>query len=230
MLILTETKWKIVKELAKGNKTQTQIAKKLGITLPAVHRELNGLVREGYAVKLGKIKGKTRPFYEYSLKEFIFFTKALDGEADAKFLPINDELRIHLRIWSIPQQEFHSFVDLYRHIITTSVDFDFERDIESIAIFGSVARGEARKDSDVDTLIITRTNIDYPLETLNALIVEINKERKVFMGKIYSARDFKDSLKKGSKFIREIIKDMIIIYDPNNFLKGVKDEFKKGTI
>ena len=79
-------------------------------------------------------------------------------------------------------------------------------------------------------LIITRTNIDYPLETLNALIVEINKERKVFMGKIYSARDFKDSLKKGSKFIREIIKDMIIIYDPNNFLKGVKDEFKKGKI
>ena len=119
----------------------------------------------------------------------------MDGEADAKFLPINDELRIHLRIWSIPQQEFHSFVDLYRHIITTSVDFDFERDIESIAIFGSVARGEARKDSDVDTLIITRTNIDYPLETLNALIVEINKERKVFMGKIYSGYFFRYFLK-----------------------------------
>lgn len=233
MLTLTETKWRIIKELIKGGKTPTQISRELNLSLPAIHRELANLTNSGFIKKLGKIKGKTRPFSEYSLNEFIYFIKAFDGEAEAKFLPLDKNLRLHLRMWSIPQQEFHSFIDAYWHAIIFSEEVDYEKNIESIAIFGSVARGEARKGSDVDVLIVTKNYAKALEEPLSALIIKVKdqkgEEEKVFVGKLYSKKDFVNSLRKGSKFLKEVIKDMAVLYDPNNFLMGFKNESGKRT-
>lgn len=228
MFNLTETKWKIIKELLKGNKTPTKISKKLGMSLPAIHRELTDLEREGIIKKEGKIKGKTRPFFEYSLKEFIHFIKAFDGEAEEKFLPIDENFKLHFRIWTISQQEFHYYIENFWWSLRNLDDF---KNIMAVGIFGSVARGDARKNSDIDVLILTKNGTRLPIneeEAFSALIVSKGKtEAKTVMSKIFEHKDFEISLIKGSRFAKEIIKDIIIIYDPENFLEKLKNEFTR---
>lgn len=52
-------------------------------------------------------------------------------------------------IWKIPQQDFRPIVKRIRARILDLVD-----DVEAIAVFGSVARGEADRESDIDLLVI----------------------------------------------------------------------------
>lgn len=108
---LRGTRWRIIKELSKGDKTPTQLSKILDITLPGIHRELKELERLGIIKKIGKLKARTRPYYRYSLQEFIYFIKALCGEETEKgFLPLDENIKVHFRIWSLPKK-FHYILE-----------------------------------------------------------------------------------------------------------------------
>ena len=107
-----------------------------------------------------------------------------------------------------------------------SADFSLKEDIESIAIFGSVARGDAKRGSDIDVLILAKNSVEIMEEELSAVVVG-ERPGKVFMAKIFTPKDFEASLRKGSKFAKEVLKDLTIIYDPNNFLQKLKNEFAR---
>ncbi|MDI6737159.1 MAG: ArsR family transcriptional regulator [Nanoarchaeota archaeon] len=68
--------WEIIRILAQGNKTPTEIAKILKISLPGLHRHLAGLEREGRIKRADATKGKTRPYTTYTIGNgFIYFAK-----------------------------------------------------------------------------------------------------------------------------------------------------------
>lgn len=68
---------------------------------------------------------------------------------------------------------FKTYQRLLKRLLELMVR-DFGEDLLACALFGSVARGEGRLDSDVDLIVIIRKGIEYPME----LFVKIEKELK----------------------------------------------------
>lgn len=216
MITLHKTKWQIIEALTKGNKTPTELAKRLKITLPSIHAQIKELEQENLIKKVGEIKGKTRPYAEYSIREgFIYFVKALPDETAQKFLPIDENLKLHLRIWSVPQKEYHYYIERFWWQIQ-----EYLKDIDSIIVYGSVASGEARDGSDIDILMLVKKNMKKYEKMFSAKMIGTRGKRKMIMCQIFETDDFENSLKKGSDFAREVMKNNIVIYDPdNNFIK-----------
>ena len=82
--------------------------------------------------------------------------------------------------------------------------------IESIILFGSVARGEAKEDSDVDILVVG----DVSLEELVDISIPILLED----GELISAKDmnkehFEYLAKEGYSFVRNVLNDGVVLYE-----------------
>ncbi|MFB0562180.1 MAG: nucleotidyltransferase domain-containing protein [Candidatus Lokiarchaeia archaeon] len=90
--------------------------------------------------------------------------------------------------------------------------------IESIIVYGSVARGEARKDSDIDVLIVGG---DKDLRSRISKIsydVDYENDFETFITSIYLTKDeLKHRVRVGSPFIYEVLRDGVILYDNGTF-------------
>jgi len=207
---LSNTAWKIVQLLSKGDKTPSEIAKVLRISHPSVHAHLKNLESQKMIVKKEAVKGKTRPFLVYSLGDgFVYFVKALSGSSEKRMLVVDDNLLLHLNIWSIPQQEYHEVIEAYWWAKLKPV---IGR-VEAVAIFGSVARGDAKVDSDIDVLVLSKGKLSLSTSMVG---------KRIFVPQIFVFDDFKNSVEKKSKFASEVKKSMRIIYDPRGVLSGIK--------
>lgn len=222
-VIISKTRWEIIKRLSKGKKTPSELAKVLGRSIPTVHRHLKHLENLGMIERVGERKGKTRPYVEYSLgKGFVFFVEALPGEVRKRFLKIDDNLLVHLRIWSIPQKEFHRYVEGFWWELQDYLD-----KVEAIAVFGSVARGDARSGSDIDALILARKAVNKLEERFGAIPIGPSGKSRLIMAQVFTLEDFAQSLASDSLFAREVIENMIIIHDPNKTLEALRNGFER---
>lgn len=109
-------------------------------------------------------------------------------------------------------------------------------DLISVVLYGSVARGCAKKKSDIDLLIIMEYEKDY-FEMLKPLMDAYKKlKEKDVYGKFlkkgvkpyFSFLVF--SRKEASKnrwIYLDMVEDSIILYDKDNFFKNKIKEFKK---
>lgn len=104
------------------------------------------------------------------------------------------------------QKEYKEALDEF----VKSVEKEHHNEIESIILFGSVARGEAREDSDIDVLVITNKE-DFKLRRFfisKAFDVFI-KTKKDISVKVISHDDFQ--LKKNFSFLKNVITDGVKI-------------------
>lgn len=208
-------KWDVIRLLAKNNRTPSELAKELKTSLQNVQFQLSRLEAAGMVRKAGKAASRRRPFNVYSLGQgFVILAKALPGE-EAKIIRIvaDETKKVQLRIWSIPQQGFHYFLEKFWWNIQENL-----ADIEALAVYGSVARGDAKEDSDIDVLVITGKP-EQMEKKLRAVVTNQAGESRIIMPKCYSGTLLGKSLKAGSAFARNAVKDMRIIYDPQNVLK-----------
>lgn len=217
---LNETQWKIIEELAKRDKTPTELAKILKVTLPSIHIQLKQLEINKLIKKIEKEKGKTRPYTKYSLGNgFVYFVKALPRETQRNLLEIDDNLKLHLRIWSIPQRAYHYYIEKFWWDIQDYID-----DIDSIVVYGSVARGDAKEGSDIDILLLVKKNVSRYEKMFSAKRIGLKGRKKMIMCEIFKTDDFENSLRKGSDFAVEILKNHIVIYDPTENFRKLKNE------
>jgi predicted nucleotidyltransferase len=105
----------------------------------------------------------------------------------------------------------------------------YKDDIISLVLFGSVARGKARKESDIDMLIILKDAPDSYYERLKP-VVEIELEmRKDVIGipPIFSSMILSfDEAKQNRNIFLDMIDHSIILYDTNDFFKNRLSELK----
>ncbi len=109
----------------------------------------------------------------------------------------------------------------------------FKDDLISLVLFGSVARGTARKESDIDMLIILK---DAPASYYDRLkpVIDIELELRndiegmppVFSSIILSL----DEAKQNRNIFLDMIDDSIILYDTNNFFKNRLSELKNRLV
>ena len=67
---------------------------------------------------------------------------------------------------------------------------------DSIVLFGSRARGDARSDSDIDVLVITRGEFDYGdlLQRTSAGLAELSLKNDVVISRVFVSREQYDRL------------------------------------
>ncbi len=106
----------------------------------------------------------------------------------------------------------------------------FGDDLISLVLFGSVARGTARKESDIDMLIILKDAPDSYYERLKPVIdieLELRNDIEGMLPTFSSIILSMDEAKQNRNIFLDMIDDSIILYDTNNFFKNRLTELKK---
>ncbi|MGB2841621.1 MAG: nucleotidyltransferase domain-containing protein [Halobacteriota archaeon] len=82
--------------------------------------------------------------------------------------------------------------------------------IDKIILFGSVARGEAREDSDVDILVVGNVSLEELVDISFPILLEYEE---LISAKNMNREHFDFLVREGYSFARNISKEGIIIYE-----------------
>ena len=104
--------------------------------------------------------------------------------------------------------------------------------IDSIILFGSVARGEAKEDSDVDILVIGDVGLE---ELVNISFPILLEHGKLISAKNMNRKHFDFLVREGYSFARNILREGMILYERvgeafgDAFLKRIEEAIEKIT-
>ncbi|MFP3909745.1 MAG: nucleotidyltransferase domain-containing protein [Halobacteriota archaeon] len=212
MFEVSEARKRVLEKLAEGDWTPTELAEELGIKTQTAYNHLRHLEEIGVLEKR-KVEAKTRPMTRYSIDEgFIQYVAVLPGVFAIRTLRLNRNKKALFRIWSIPQPEFHSHLEEVWH------ELEKEDGILAVGVYGSVARGEADQDSDIDLLIITEKGREELEEKYGSRIVEGEKDNKLIMSQVYTLKEYRDSLVHQSDFLARVEDEVVPVFDPEGLL------------
>jgi len=111
-------------------------------------------------------------------------------------------------------------------------------DLESFAVYGSVARGQASKNSDIDILLISE-ELDGSLASRMERLYHIEKELKEelrWLRKhgIYTSLSFyplrKEEARRFPLLFLDLTEEAVILYDKNRFLEAILLELKRKLL
>jgi len=89
----------------------------------------------------------------------------------------------------------------------------YEDKIDSIILFGSVAREEAKEDSDIDILVVVNERNIEDMKEINGIAFEVSMELSQSISpKIYAVNEIVNRLEIGAPFINEVLKDGVPLY------------------
>lgn len=94
--------------------------------------------------------------------------------------------------------------------------------IESIVLYGSVARDEAHEDSDIDILIVTKDDDRKLYDGISKIRTRIDLDNNTLTTLVHMNRDeLERYVKLDSPFVENVLKEGMILYD-NGFFKKVR--------
>jgi predicted nucleotidyltransferase len=94
--------------------------------------------------------------------------------------------------------------------------------VESIVLYGSVARNEARENSDIDVLVVTRDDDRKLYDRISKIRTRIDLSNNMLTTLLQISRnELEQHMKLGSPFMENVVKEGIILYD-NGFFKKIR--------
>jgi len=92
--------------------------------------------------------------------------------------------------------------------------------IESIVLYGSVAKNIAHQDSDIDILIVTRDEDKRLYDRISKIRTKIDLDNNTVTTLVHvSSEEVERYLKLGSPFIKSVAQEGVILYDKGIFKK-----------
>ena len=86
------------------------------------------------------------------------------------------------------------------------------RNLVEVRLFGSKARGDARKDSDIDVLVITATGDWHMCDVIYSIVTDILLEDEISISpKVLNKSDYDHLYKIRTPFIKNVIQEGITI-------------------
>ncbi len=86
------------------------------------------------------------------------------------------------------------------------------RNLVEVKLFGSKARGDARKDSDIDVVVITATGDWHICDVIYSIVTDILLEDEICISpKVINKKDYDRLYKMRTPFIKNIIREGITI-------------------
>ena len=90
--------------------------------------------------------------------------------------------------------------------------------INAIIVYGSVARGEAGEESDIDVLIVGKDKEIRSMITEIGYEIDYENRFETFITPVYYTKEeIEHRIKIGSPFIHEVLKDGVALYDDGTF-------------
>lgn len=94
---------------------------------------------------------------------------------------------------------------------------ELESQIHSLVLFGSVARGEARPDSDVDILLLTEAPLAVR-QRIDEISYDIDLKNTVFTQLVVlTTKNFEAEARMRSYFSSDIFRDGIVLHDDGTY-------------
>jgi len=125
----------------------------------------------------------------------------------------------------------NSFFDEILTKLKHEVYLFYGKDLVSLAVFGSVARGTATPESDIDILIISE---NLPNGRMKRVRQFLDMETKILTGLKDSSRILLSPIfktpqeaSKGSPLFWDMTEDLIILFDRKDFLKQLIDKIRR---
>ena len=218
---ISAAKKQVLQELTQQAWTPTDLADELGKSSNTIYNHLEDLYDRGILHK-EQVSAKTRPKTEYSIGDgFVQYVAILPGQYVERSLELTPEKQALIRVWNVPQPEFHPYVENFWWRLKHSADLRYREDIEALAIYGSVARGEADEESDIDFLVVTsdESSEETVAEQFGSTRIDAAGGAKIGMTEVYSMQEFEDSLAHGSDFLESIADELHVLYDPRSVLQ-----------
>ena len=104
----------------------------------------------------------------------------------------------------------------------------FKENLISVAVFGSVARGTATKESDIDVLLVVRNAGESMGERLDEMLPIVMDISKAYGKDIYEHILTPDEVKKHPSILLDLTQDSIIVFDKNNFLSNELEKIRNN--
>jgi DNA-binding transcriptional ArsR family regulator len=220
MFEASAAKREILQRLAQQDWSPTDLAEELDKSPETIYNHLRDLEEQGILTKT-EIPAKTRPKTVYSIGDgLIQYITVLPGQFREGLLTISETKEVMFRIWAIPQDEFHPYLERYWWTILTHADLDQTKHVTALGVYGSVARGEADKDSDIDLLAVARgeQGKSYIEDFLGSAVLDYRGRSRMGMTEVYTEQEYRNSLAHESDFLNSIRGEMHPIYDPKRVL------------
>jgi len=85
-------------------------------------------------------------------------------------------------------------------------------DFVELKLFGSKARGDARADSDIDVLVIVKSEDWHISDLVYGIVTDILIEKGISISpKVISEKKFRIQTKEGIPFIKNVIREGVIV-------------------
>ncbi len=105
------------------------------------------------------------------------------------------------------------------------IDYYGER-LVSIVIFGSLARGRATPESDIDILLIVKGLHKRKMKRIEEFIDNVEDRLEDISNYISPVIKTPEEASHGSPLFLDMVYDSIILYDRDGFFKGVLDRLR----
>ncbi len=89
---------------------------------------------------------------------------------------------------------------------------ELEGNVVSILLFGSKSRGDYRKNSDIDILVVLKNPSEDQINYIYGVVMDLVSEYKIYLSvKIFSEKEFEYYKSIPTMFVRNVLKDGIRI-------------------
>lgn len=231
--MLAGTEREVLELLLAEPRSPTQVAEELDVSVQTASRNLTKLEEWGFVERT--TEGEGRGYKRYRAREFTRVFAGFDGDMFDRTLPLAPTTRAMLSVLKVPQQEFHPV--LLSYLFGPRTDRT-RLGVVGIVVYGSVARGDAQEDSDVDLLVLrdeetvreadqsdttASPDVEESLETTFATGEGlVSEDSRVVSETWFTVEEFEGGLDAGSQFLRNVLDEGIVLYDPEEVIRDAR--------